>query len=249
MTSGKTQNKAIHQFDSRAATFNRSANWITDQKLINSHVKAAGKPHGKGLEFCCGTGIIASGLAKAGWNMIGVDISTEMLKHAEASLQKIQGNIENLPFKDNQFDLVVMRQALFFLNSQKALNEVKRNLKKSGKFILSQTVPFSQGDSPWLKKIHLFKQTQLRKFYTSSELKKELQKAGFKIVKTEYLSVRESISNWMNNAPELTKQKRQEICNMVVHCPDEYRQIRNVEVINGEIFENWNWVVITAKLQ
>ncbi len=236
-----------HQFDTRHKTFNKSARWITDKKLIDGHVKLAGRPKRMGLELCCGTGVIGTALKKAGWDMIGIDISKKMCDETMKHFPAIQGSVEELIFQDHTFDLVVMRQALFFLDTTKALSEIARVLKKDGVFILSQTVPFSNLDELWLRKVHRVKQAQMKRFFTSEDLEHELELYGFAIDKTISLSVRENITKWMKYAPEQSEEKKKQICNLILHSPNEYKKTRNVRLSHNEIFEDWHWVIFKTK--
>ena len=95
--------------------------------------------------------------------------------------------------------------------------------------------------------IHRYKQAQLREFYTEETLARELEQAGFVIEQRHRLSVRENITRWMAAAPELSEEKRTEVCRMVAQAPEEYRRQHQVEVADGEICENWNWVIFTAR--
>lgn len=239
--------KVQQQFATRAKTYNESANWITSTDLINAHLDLAGPPKGKGVELCCGTGVCGKALTKAGWMMTGVDITWEMLEVAKDGFNVIQGNVEAIPFENNFFDLAVLRQALFLFDSLTGLKEIRRVLKKGGTFVISQTVPFSEIDEPWLKHIHQSKQHQLLNFFTAADIERMLFAAGFMVTEMKTLRVRESITHWMNCAPELTVEKRKEICDLVANAPIEYKNLRNVEVVNGEIFEDWNWVVFKAE--
>jgi len=238
------------QFARRAKTYNVSANWITDEGLIRAHRKMAGTPAGgnnQALELCCGSGVIGKAILNDGWDVVGVDLTAEMLKLVGNAFPTILANAEKLPFQENRFDLVIMRQALFLTNARKVLREAKRVKKRSGSFILSQTVPFSEADEEWLRRIHLFKQAQMVKFYTENDLENELAAAGLKLEDKTRISVRESITRWMANAPELDKSKREEICSLVLNAPPHYRKTRKVEVCGGEILEDWNWVIFRAK--
>lgn len=235
------------QFASRAKTYNESANWITNETLLSAHLEMAGPPAGTGVELCCGTGVCGKALTKAGWRMTGVDITWEMLEEAKNGLNVIQASVESLPFDDQSFDLAVLRQALFLFDSMTGLKEIKRVLKKGGKFIISQTVPFSSADDPWLKHIHQSKQAQLLNFYNAGDIERMLVCAGFNIKEMKTLPVRESITRWMEYAPELNDEKRKLICELVKNAPEEYAKIHKVEEKNGEIFEDWNWVIFKCE--
>lgn len=237
------------QFDLRAGTFERSVHWVTDEGLGQAHVKAAGTKKGKGLEMCCGTGFVARALQDAGWDMIGVDISEQMVREAQKHVPAMQGDVENLDFPDGHFDLIVLRQAYFLLaNGPKVLAEVKRLLKSNGSLVISLIVPFSDVDAAWLKKVHTVKQAQMIRYFTAEDLGNELRTHGFSIQETLFSPTRESVSLWMQYAPELSDEIKRTVCDLVSHAPDEYKKLRNVEVVDGEILEDWNWVIYAAEV-
>ncbi len=242
-------NKVIAQFSTRAQTYSSSANWIADQPLIQAHIAAAeGKRGGAVLEVCCGTGMVGRAFRAAGWQINGVDLTPGMAEEANRFFPCICTPAENIPFLDKSFDVVVLRQAYFLLDDgQKVLAEVSRVLKDDGIFILSQTVPFSDEDRPWLEHIHRSKQFQLKAFYTAETLAGELEMAHFSIVATSRLTVRENISRWMAAAPELSADKQAEICSLIANAPEPYRSIHQVEVAGDQVYEDWNWTIFTAQ--
>jgi ubiquinone/menaquinone biosynthesis C-methylase UbiE len=235
------------QFATRASTYDLSANWITDNKLIDAHLQLAGTPHGKGIELCCGTGVNGKAFTAEGWDMTGLDLTMEMLEEVNDIFPVVQGDITAIPFDDNSFDFALLRQALFLFDTLAGLKEIRRILKPGGTFVISQTVPFSHEDEPWLKHIHEVKQAQLLNFYNSRDIEKLLLEAGFNVVEMKLLPVRESITRWMRYAPEQTKEMQKKICDMVANAPEEYKKERNVEVVDGEVFEDWNWVIFKAE--
>lgn len=238
----------IDQFSKRAGTYSASANWIGDRSLIQAHIDAAGiKPFGSLLEICCGTGMVGRNLKAAGWQVCGIDLTRGMAEEANQHFPCICSPAETIPYLENSFDVVVLRQAYFLLDDgQKVLAEAARVLKGDGIFILSQTVPFSDQDAPWLESVHRFKQAQLRQFFTENSLRNELEQNFFRVTATACLSVRENITRWMAAAPELSPEKQTEVCRMVAEAPEPYKSIHKTEVVNGEVFEDWNWVIFTS---
>jgi ubiquinone/menaquinone biosynthesis C-methylase UbiE len=234
------------QFATRAKTYDQSANWITSKELIEAHLQLAGAPQGKGIELCCGTGVNGKALTAAGWNITGLDLTLEMLDEVNDVFPVVHGDITAIPFEDNTFDFAILRQALFLFDTIAGLKEIRRILKQGGTFIVSQTVPFSHADELWLKYIHEVKQAQLMNFYNTADIEKMLLRTGFELKEMKTLAIRESITHWMNYAPEQTEEMRKKICELVANAPEEYRKVRNVEVINGEVFEDWNWVIFKA---
>jgi ubiquinone/menaquinone biosynthesis C-methylase UbiE len=242
-------NSVIDQFSKRATSYSASANWIADQGLIRAHIEtAAEKQGGTVLEVCCGTGMVGREFRANGWHINGIDLTRAMAEEANRFFPCVCSPAETIPWLDRAFDVVVLRQAYFLLDDgQKVLAEIRRVLKDDGIFIFSQTVPFSAEDHPWLEHIHRYKQAQLREFFTEESLKTQLEREFFRVADVRRLSVRENITRWMAYAPEQTPEKQAEVCRLVAEAPEPYRSIHKVEVVDGSVFEDWNWVIFTAR--
>lgn len=237
------------QFGVRSRDFDVSANWITDKQLLGVEMDLAGEPSGQALDLCCGTGQNGRALQGRGWTVRGLDICEDMAKTASRHFPVSVGTAEKMPFKDNSFGLVVCRQTFQFLNARQALSEIARVLAPKGCFILSQTVPFSDVDKDWLYEIHRVKQALLLTFYTQQGLMDELTKAKFIVDECRSLTVRESITQWMRYAPELSVDIKDKVLSMVKDAPADYKKLHHCEVINGEVFEDWHWVVLKASFR
>ena len=96
----------------------------------------------KVLEVSFGTGYLMTQYAEH-FDTYGIDFSSEMIQITKRKLEKkglsasvTKGNVENLPFEDNTFDTVVNTMAFTgYPNGEKALDEMKRVLKKNGKLV------------------------------------------------------------------------------------------------------------------
>ncbi len=234
------------QFALRCAEFDISANWITDERLIAAHTEMAGAPSGKALELCCGTGQVGCALKAKGWDALGLDICSSMVEASSRYFPVVQGKAENIPFKSGCLRLVVCRQAFQFLNIRQTLSEIARVLEAQGTFILSLTVPFSEEDRSWLYKVHRIKQPLLNKFYTAQDLAEELKREKFSITETRSLRVRESVTEWMKHAPELSCETRERVIASVEKAPAIYKKLHNAALVSGEVFEDWKWIIFKA---
>lgn len=91
--------------------------------------------HGKDvLEVGCGTGLIMQELQGSVSNIVGIDLSTEMVRRSlEKGLQVSKADATALPFEDNAFDVVYSLKALPHVRDiAKALREACRVVKEEG---------------------------------------------------------------------------------------------------------------------
>lgn len=109
----------------------------------------------KVLDVGCGTGVFGIDMAKQGGEIIGLDISPEAIRFAnhwakkkDLTFKGLVGDAENLPFKDNSFDLVFFGAVLHhFPNPEKAICEAERVLKNGGRLVLVEP----NGNNPILQ--------------------------------------------------------------------------------------------------
>jgi SAM-dependent methyltransferase len=118
-----------------------------EKRLISKAVTSL--PGGRVLDAGCGTGHFTSLFLKPGVEVIGFDLSLDMLayaRHRYSVLEVVQGNVEALPFQAGSFDTIVMLTVLEFVDRpEAALAETMRALRPSGRFV----VGFLDRLSPW----------------------------------------------------------------------------------------------------
>lgn len=111
-------------------------NWIFSNYKITPDMKV--------LELGCGTGDMWKGhedLIKACGRLVLSDFSEGMLENAKANLDERAGleyrviDIQNIPFEDESFDVVIANMMLYHVpDMNRGLAEVRRVLKKGGAF-------------------------------------------------------------------------------------------------------------------
>ena len=102
------------------------------------------------LDAACGTGRYAIPLAEAGARVSGIDTTEEMLAHArrkaaerDLALDLRNGDLHDLPFEDESFDLVLSALALCHVpDLSPVIAQFARVLRPGGRVIISDFHPF-----------------------------------------------------------------------------------------------------------
>jgi ubiquinone/menaquinone biosynthesis C-methylase UbiE len=144
-------------------------------------IRCAVPKKGKGLEIGVGTGRFAKPIGVSA----GIDPSKNMLKIAKArGLKVFTGIGEKLPFKNEEYDYVLMVITLCFVkNADKVILEAGRVLKNNGKMIIG----IVDKDS-FLGEVYQEKKKNKEKFYkdvnlfSAGEVIELLKKHDFKSI-------------------------------------------------------------------
>ncbi len=165
------------------------------------------------LDVATGTGDLAIAALKLNpKRIVGLDLSPEMLKVGEEKVQRknlshiismVEGDSENLPFKEGEFDAVTVAFGVRnFENLNKGLCEINRVLKKGGRFMVLEfsnpsAFPFKQIYKlystkilPWWggllskdKDAYTYLPESVAAFPEGKAFVSELEGAGFKCLK------------------------------------------------------------------
>jgi SAM-dependent methyltransferase len=100
-------------------------------------LRLLGDAPGRLLDVGCGTGAQTTAFAEHGWDVLGVDISSDQLRLArERGLEVVQADAADLPFDDASFDAVVSMWTHTDVDDFTALlREVARVLRPEGPFV------------------------------------------------------------------------------------------------------------------
>ncbi|MDD3224488.1 MAG: class I SAM-dependent methyltransferase [Clostridium sp.] len=154
------------------------------------------------LDIGCGGGRTVNRLSKIAenGNVFGMDYSYECVKSSKEYNEELikskkvsilQASVEEIPFKDNNFDIVTAVETIYFWpDLVENFKEVKRVLKKGGKFVIINEMYNSK---KFKEKNDNYEALGTMKILTPGELRDMLLKAGFENV--EYKLVEER--NWI----------------------------------------------------
>lgn len=127
-----------HQFGRQATAYAQSPTHAHDQDLTVLMERLVVQPHDRILDVATGTGFTAFELSARARQVIGLDLTWEMLIEArrlrtDVSIAWIQGDVDALPFGDETFSLVTCRRsAHHFAHLDQALEEILRVLRPGG---------------------------------------------------------------------------------------------------------------------
>lgn len=139
---------------------------------------------GKVLEVGSSTGLFLSLLKAKGWDVTGVEISTEAAKYAqERGVPTIQDPIEKLNLPQASFDLVIINHTLEHLQNPKNVLGKLNSLLKVGGVLLIDVPNFGSVSSKlWKTSWHALLPEEHIWHFTYTSLSKLLQPSGFKIL-------------------------------------------------------------------
>jgi len=90
----------------------------TEERVVHPILRDLARPGMAALDAACGTGRQAALLHELGCSTVGLDQSEAMLSIAREKLPEAQfevGDVEHLPFADDEFDLAIVSLALCHL--------------------------------------------------------------------------------------------------------------------------------------
>jgi ubiquinone/menaquinone biosynthesis C-methylase UbiE len=101
---------------------------------------------GRALDAACGTGRHARRLVELGHDVLGIDLTPEMLSRASANVPEatfLETDLRDIAAEDESFDLVVCGLALAHLpDLDRAVGELARVLERGGRLVISVLHPF-----------------------------------------------------------------------------------------------------------
>jgi len=241
--------KIREQFAQRIQTYERAANWMLSPDLIQAQREVVGPVRAgrdQCLDLCCGTGIVGRNILDLGWKVKGLDLTPEMGFVASEYFPVKIGSIEHIDLPDNSYDLAILRQSFMLVDGRAALKEIHRVLKPGGRFVLVQSVSFSDQDDAVYRQVQEARHINMLTYYRAADLENVFREFGFRPSGQKTLRVTESVDHWLNSAPELAPELRSHIRGLIAGAPVGYKDVRRVHTVGDELFEDWNWLLLSG---
>jgi ubiquinone/menaquinone biosynthesis C-methylase UbiE len=151
-------------------------------------------PKGKALDEGCGTAQYTISLAMLGFNVVGIDFSSKLLKIAKEKVKKykvsrkcsfVLGDIRKLPFRDSSFDAVLSAGIIEHVpETEKCIQQINRVLKPNGYLIIHVPHKISFFTiNKILQKLFGIWSSGYEKSFTKPSFRTLLRKNGFTIIK------------------------------------------------------------------
>jgi SAM-dependent methyltransferase len=161
------------------------------------------------LDVATGTGHTALALAPLVEKVVGLDLTPRMLEEAnrlavEAQLTNatfVEGSAEALPFPDETFSLITARHAPHhFRRADRFLEEVRRSLKRSGRFVMSDQISPTIESFDWVDFWERERDPSHFRQRTIEEWRTLCAEAGFQWVQERLVPYRLEFDWWVKTA-------------------------------------------------
>jgi ubiquinone/menaquinone biosynthesis C-methylase UbiE len=161
------------------------------------------------LDVATGTGHTALAIGAAGVEVVGIDVSPEMLTEARrltaeegrTNVRFEQAPAESLPFGAESFSLVTARHAPHHFTVVDAfLSEVARVLRPGGRFVLADQVSLTVEDQRWIDEYETVRDPSHYRQRTPAAWRELAQEAGLVLSAEQLVSYDLDFAWWTKQA-------------------------------------------------
>lgn len=224
MTQEQTQEAGY--WEHRAGQYN-NLQWARDKQYLDELVYiGAFSESDRVLDVGCGTGIVANAIAPFVESVVGLDSSSAMLQRADSAenIRYVLGDILDPPMLPGKFDKVVARLVFHHIttDTQRAMDQCYRLLRRGGTMILSEGVPPSDRTKDYYSKIIKLKEHRI--VFTETDLYALMRESGFEDVAGKTIWQKGmSVKNWLSGS-DLEEKKANVIYDMHRHAPKYFKE-------------------------
>ena len=131
------ENKYYFEYLKRTRRFPQSVYHQAKHQMVRYMFEGL-KPGAKVLDAACGIGHVTAEYSNA-FDLVGLDEQLSAIRYCcqNSKARYLQGSLYNIPFADNEFDMIVFLDAIeHFTDPVSALRELNRVLKPEGKILI-----------------------------------------------------------------------------------------------------------------
>jgi ubiquinone/menaquinone biosynthesis C-methylase UbiE len=208
------------------------------------------KPNHRVLDLACGPGFVALEFSKHAREVVGVDLTAEMLKKARVLARREgfdnvtfrRADVNRLSFPDGAFDLVVTRASFHhFPEPERVLKEMARVMKKHGRILISDNTSKDDPEKSRLQnKIEKLRDPSHVEMLPLRKWRALFRNAGLKVVKEKRLVQSRHAADWMalSRTPPRVRRK---IRRLLMKSMRGDTTGQNVRLSNGRIVFDLNY--------
>jgi len=209
------------------------------------------------LDVGCGTGNQSMPAARRGARVTGVDLAPNLLEQArekahqeKLAIELIEGDAEELPFGDGEFDVVVCRFAIHhFAAPEKVIAEMARVCHGDGLVAVEDLIASEQPErAAYYNQFERLRDTSHTSALALSELTRMLGAAGLELIRFTSHGYRTPVSQWIK-AAHTSPERAAKAVAMVERDADEDLSGARAARIDGELFFTYRIaMLVTRKL-
>jgi len=245
-----------HQFGRQAKRYTASRSHAQGKDLARLVALMPHDPTARLLDVATGTGHTALALAPHVREVVGLDLTPEMLAEAEelarlgnvANVSFVQGDALELPFAPQSFDLVTCRRAPHhFPDIPRFLREVVRVLRPGGLFgLVDQTTPESAIGARLIERFEQLRDPSHVHALTVSEWQRAFEDAGLHVRHLELDMEERDVAEYLDVAG-VDEERRQQIALLIDGAPAVAVAMNGFVRRGGRLrFERRRIVAVTA---
>ena len=196
------------------------------------------------LDVATGPGFVGVEFAKKGSDVVGTDITLEMLKHAKerrkrdgVSMEFVMAEAGHQPFRDETFGIAVSRLAFHHMNDPaRAIESMTRVVKPGGRIVVADlVVSEDSGVADFHNNFERLRDASHVKSLKLSEWKEIFRNVQLRLDKVALSKVRLEVREWAERAG-FPKERAPELANMLEKAPPKVRRALSVFHQRGLVF-------------
>lgn len=236
-------------FDKISDSYDISGGWITDRNVLEIMLTLLQEPYDKKIvDLGSGTGAVInylqSNISKSN-QLFAFDLSKSMLeKNTNLCIQKVVGDLCDMSFDNEAFDVAITRQCLHYIADIKTvLSEIRRIVKTGGRFIFAQIVPYDTSTQYYWSELSKIRQPLRQQFCSENEWIELIENSGFQMLEKERCISITSLNDWIEGKKIQNPSKVKKYRDMLLNAPNDYENKYNIIEQNGDVFFNSYWII------